>query len=67
MGALPAAVVEFGDGDGGDDDGPQYSWAGIALALARVLHQVRARGPYFAAAIDAEIANLQKENHHVQA
>ena len=50
--------VEHGDnGDGG----PVYSWVDMALGLARVLHRLRERGPYFAAAVDAAIADLQKE------
>ena len=34
-----ALDVEHGDNDG--DGGPAYSWATVALGLARVLHRVR--------------------------
>ncbi len=67
MSALPAAEYRspcpgispaFDDGD----DGPAFSWMDMALAYARVLHRVSNRGPLFAAAIDAAVVDVQKEN-----
>ncbi len=53
-----AAEPDFDDGDGR----PTLSWATVALGLAGVLHRVRERGPYFAAAVDAAVADLEKGN-----
>ncbi len=56
MSALPAVEPEYGDDD------PPATGLNLVSVLLRILGKVRERGPMFAAAVDAAVADVQKGN-----
>ena len=58
MSALPAVAPEYGD-----DEPPATDLKlNLVSVLLRILGKVRERGPMFAAAVDAAVADVQKGN-----